>query len=66
MDALEVFGALLDAIESQRTREQKIAVLRCFSRGLQGLLPLPDDALMLNDEVNRGIADGIDKRFGFR
>lgn len=44
---LEILGKVVDAIDRQKTREQKIAALRCFTRGLEGKEVLDSDCLML-------------------
>jgi len=40
---LKILGEALDIVLAQKTREQQIAALRCFVRGLSGKLPLRSD-----------------------
>lgn len=44
--SLEIYGILLDAVEALPAREQKLAALRCFGRGLRG-----QDVLEGNREI---------------
>jgi hypothetical protein len=44
---LEILGTALDIIERQNSREKKIAALRSFVRGMDGLLPLQSDREIL-------------------
>jgi hypothetical protein len=44
---LKVYGIVVDSMEKLSTREQKIAALRCYCRGLQGLPVIASDYAML-------------------
>jgi hypothetical protein len=47
-EELRLLGQLVDTLEGQRTREGKIAGLRCFYRGIQGRPNEPEDIILVN------------------